>query len=161
MILCLPFSVKRNSKLFRALLHFCVLAIALGPVSAQVYKWVDDNGVTHYGERPPQGRKSTEVPYRLGTPAPITNPASPPMANPASPEESAKQDPGKPQERPPADPTKRREQCLRQRELLAKMRRTPPKYELNERGERVLADSGERDAAITKQEQAVLAACGG
>lgn len=152
MILCLPLSVKRNSKLFRALLHFCVLAIALGPVSAQVYKWVDDNGVTHYGERPPQGRKSTEVPYRLGTPAPI--------ANPASPEESAKQDPRKPQEKPPADPAKRREQCARQRELLAKMRRTPPKYELNERGERVLADSGERDAAITKQEQAVLAACG-
>ena len=44
------------------------MAVAV-PAFAQVYKWVDERGVTHYGERPPQGRKSTEVPHKLGTPA--------------------------------------------------------------------------------------------
>src|SRR5882672_6834987 len=54
MILCPPNDVKRNFKLFRALLHFLILAAAVGPAFAQVYKWVDERGVTHYGERPPQ-----------------------------------------------------------------------------------------------------------
>jgi uncharacterized protein DUF4124 len=151
MILCLHLTVKRNSKLFRALLRFCLLAMALGPVSAQVYKWVDANGVTHYGERPPQGQKATEVPYRLGTPGPA--------ANPANRDDSAKPDQNKPQEERPTDLAKRRERCVQQRDLLAKMRRTPPKYETNDRGERVLADGAQREDAIAKQEQAVLAAC--
>src|SRR5436190_11150462 len=70
MILCLFFSVKRNSKLFRALLHFLFFVAAAAPAFAQVYKWVDERGVTHYGERPPQGSKASEVPNRLASPAP-------------------------------------------------------------------------------------------
>src|SRR5258708_21414010 len=70
MILCLLLSVKRNSKLFRALLHFLILLATAPPSFAQVYKWVDERGVTHYGERPPQGGKASEVPNRLASPAP-------------------------------------------------------------------------------------------
>src|SRR5258707_3194670 len=70
MILCLLLSVKRNSKLFRALLHFLIFLATAAPAFAQVYKWVDERGVTHYGERPPQGSKASEVPNRLASPAP-------------------------------------------------------------------------------------------
>src|SRR3989449_6300051 len=70
MILCLLFSVKRNSKLFRALLHFLIFMAAAMPAFAQVYRWVDERGVTHYGERPPQGSKASEGPNRLASPAP-------------------------------------------------------------------------------------------
>jgi hypothetical protein len=45
-----------------------VLAALAAPAYAQVFKWVDERGVTHYGERPPQGGKATEVPDKLGTP---------------------------------------------------------------------------------------------
>ncbi|MGE5616300.1 MAG: DUF4124 domain-containing protein [Bacillota bacterium] len=34
--------------------------VALG-AQAQIYKWVDEKGVTHYGEAPPQDRKATKV----------------------------------------------------------------------------------------------------
>src|SRR5258708_39652254 len=68
MILCLSRSVKRNSKLFRALPHFLILMAVAAPALAQVYKWVDERGVTHYGERPPQGGKASEVPDRLASP---------------------------------------------------------------------------------------------
>lgn len=34
------------------------LALVAGPVSAQVYKWVDERGVTHYSERPPAATKA-------------------------------------------------------------------------------------------------------
>lgn len=32
-----------------------LLAILSAPVSAQVYKWTDENGVTHFGSQPPPG----------------------------------------------------------------------------------------------------------
>lgn len=37
----------------------CALAASAG--EPQVYKWKDANGVTHYGERPPEGRQSRAV----------------------------------------------------------------------------------------------------
>ena len=33
----------------------CVLASTAAAQSAPVYKWVDENGVTHYGSQPPSG----------------------------------------------------------------------------------------------------------
>src|SRR5260221_13238095 len=68
MILCLSRSVKRNSKLFRALPRFLIFLAVAAPALAQVYKWVDERGVTHYGERPPQGGKASEVPDKLAAP---------------------------------------------------------------------------------------------
>ena len=160
MILCLPWSVKRNSKLFRALLHFLVLAAIAAPACAQVYKWVDERGVTHYGERPPQGRKATEVPDRLGTP-----PASGAVRESAPPQDRAPQqspppqDPGArqnpPQSQPQAqaappldresqDALRRKEQCNQQRELLARLKQN-----------RQLDVSG----AIARQEKTVADLC--
>jgi hypothetical protein len=37
----------------------CVFSIALG--GSEVYKWVDENGVVHFTDRPPEDQKSTEV----------------------------------------------------------------------------------------------------
>ena len=31
-------------------------ALALAPAQAQIYKWVDEKGRTHYEERPPEGK---------------------------------------------------------------------------------------------------------
>jgi hypothetical protein len=96
--------------LFRALLHFLIVAAAVAPASAQVFKWVDERGVTHYGERPPQGGKATEVPDRLGSPG-GTAPRAPQPADPnAAPVPAEK-----------TEETKRKEQCDQQRELLDRL----------------------------------------
>lgn len=39
------------------------IAIVATPASAQIYKWVDDNGVTHYGQRP--GQEASSPPKKL------------------------------------------------------------------------------------------------
>ena len=101
---------KENSRLFRALLHFLIFAATLAPASAQVFKWVDERGVTHYGERPPQGGKATEVPDRLGSPG-GTAPRTPQPADPSA----AAVPPEKTEE------TRRKEQCDQQRELLDRL----------------------------------------
>jgi hypothetical protein len=36
-------------------------ALAAAAAGAHVYKWVDEKGVTHYSETPPQGRRAEEV----------------------------------------------------------------------------------------------------
>jgi hypothetical protein len=101
---------KENSRLFRALLHFLILAAAFAPASAQVFKWVDERGVTHYGERPPQGGKATEVPDRLGSPG-ATAPRAPQTADPGAAPVPAEK----------TEETRRKEQCDQQRELLDRL----------------------------------------
>jgi len=140
MILCLPSGVKRNSKLFRALLHFLILAAMAVPAFGQVFKWVDERGVTHYGERPPQGGKATEVPDKLSSPGgvPPPKPAEQSEAPPPSPEKT--------------EEARRKEQCDQQRELLDRLVQ-------NELGSgKVQID---RADAIARQEKLVNERCKG
>lgn len=142
MILCLPLDVKRNFRLFRALLHFLIFVAATAPAFAQVFKWVDERGVTHYGERPPQGGKATEVPDRLGSPggaAPRAN-VPPPADAGAAPVQEKTED------------ARRREQCDQQRELLDRL----VQNQLS--SGRVQAENAD---AIARQEKLVAEQCKG
>ncbi len=44
-----------------------IVAFAVSAASAQVYKWIDENGKTHYGQKPPEGKQSRQV--ELQTPS--------------------------------------------------------------------------------------------
>ncbi len=148
MILCLLLGVKRNSKLFRALLHFLAFMIVAAPAFAQVYKWVDERGVTHYGERPPQGGKASEVPNRLASPAPGDVPGSQ-GSSPPSPgrgETSAKDREPRQTEQADDRQTRRQEQCNQQRDLLARLKQNP---------------QPENSDAIARQERLVAEQCKG
>lgn len=56
------------------------LLAAAGPGHAQVYKWVDSDGVTHYSQQPPEAGAAKEIPI----PKPAVAPAPAPAADPAS-----------------------------------------------------------------------------
>jgi hypothetical protein len=45
------------------------MSLAVAPASAQLYKWVDERGVTHYGEKPP-ANKGAPVKLRDATGGP-------------------------------------------------------------------------------------------
>jgi len=170
MILCLPSGVKRNSRLFRALLHFSILAATAVPAFAQVFKWVDERGITHYGERPPQGAKAREVEDKLASPppsrarqqpapksqpAPKGEPSSPPVpAVPGPAAAPAPKAPPTPQEQQAAARTAR---CDQERTALTRLRGGTTSYALNEKGERVTIDNSE---AIAEQEKRVGEQCG-
>jgi len=167
MILCLPYSVKRNSKLFRALLHFLILTAAVfvieaAPTFAQVYKWVDERGVTHYGERPPQGAKATEVQDKLASPPPAS---AAPQSSP--PKDSGQEGQAAPKNAPPkpipskeqVEAANRQKQCDQQRAILARLKDSPPSYTLNEKGEKVQVPSPEQSETIARQEKRVIEQC--
>lgn len=42
-------------------LSFLVLLSLCLNVSAEIYKWQDENGVTHYGQRPPTSHKAEQI----------------------------------------------------------------------------------------------------
>ncbi|WP_395795399.1 DUF4124 domain-containing protein [Aquimonas sp.] len=49
-----------------ALLLLC--SLAANADATEVYRWKDANGVTHYGERPPEGTEAEEVTIRKAPP---------------------------------------------------------------------------------------------
>jgi len=106
------------------------LAVA-APALAQVYKWVDERGVTHYGERPPQGGKASEVPDRLASPpsGAVTGSQGSTQSIPRqgeSPPSEREPRPAAPQTEQTEDKqTRRQEQCNQQRDLLARLSQNP------------------------------------
>jgi hypothetical protein len=154
--------------LFRALLHFLAFMTIAASAPAQVYKWVDERGVTHYGERPPMGGKATEVPNRLASPAPGA--AAPRAAaeakNPdrvVAPQRQPllRQGPGaseEPEDRQERELARRQEQCNQQRELLTRLRQSPPSFTAGAKGERIRVDNSE---TIARQEKLVAEQCRG
>ena len=53
----------------RKILMFSILMAATPGLAADssVYKWTDDNGVTHFGDRQPTGKKAEQLNVRSGT----------------------------------------------------------------------------------------------
>ncbi|MGH8712274.1 MAG: DUF4124 domain-containing protein, partial [Burkholderiales bacterium] len=45
-------------------LCFVFCALFSGPLAAEVYKWLDENGSTHYGEHPPANASAIYVDVR-------------------------------------------------------------------------------------------------
>jgi len=138
--------------LFRALLHFLILLAAAAAAFAQVYKWVDERGVTHYGERPPQGSKANEVPNRLASPAPSgaggsqENSQSNPPQGGIPPRDREPRPSTVQTERTDDRQTRRKEQCNQQRDLLARLKQNP---------------QPENSDAIARQERLVAQQCRG
>ena len=152
---------KENSSLFRALPHFVALMLIAGAAQGQIYRWVDEKGVTHYGEKPPQGAKAREIEDRLATP-PGTNP--PPAEDWQEKDRQFRQrqmEAGQAQEKKEQEAQRRRTACNEQRDLLARLRSSSRIYHLNEQGERVFQDDSEREKAIARQEQLVARYCQG
>jgi len=69
-----------------------LLALSASANAGQIYKWVDAQGVTHFGEQPPQGQQSSTVNPSAAPPATTTEskPTPPPTFDSiADPEQAA------------------------------------------------------------------------
>lgn len=144
----------------RNVFAIALLLAAAAATHAQVYRWVDEQGKVHYGERPPSGAKVTPV---------ETKPAGPPAA--AKPNADASQQERDFQrrrmEREQAEARdqkageKARQQCERERTRLAQLRNVRRiQNGVDEKGNLRYMSEGERADAIAAQEGAVARACG-
>lgn len=65
----------------RSILVALVLMAAAFGVLAELYKWVDEKGVTHYTESPPPGKKAQELRNNTSSPSSAEPSRKPPAAN--------------------------------------------------------------------------------
>lgn len=132
----------------------------LVPASAQVYKWVDEKGVTHYGERPPQGRKAKEVGERLANPAPAPGKHAQPNWKDKELEfRSRRIEAEQAENKQKQQQANQRKACNAARDRLARMKTASGMYRLDENGQRVYQSEAENKAAIANLEQQIAQHC--
>jgi hypothetical protein len=142
------------------LLKVCVLWALLAPAAAQVYKWVDEKGVTHYGEHPPQGGKAREVERRLANPGPAPGKAGQPDWKDKDLEfRSRRIETEQAEAKQKQQQDAQRQACSQARDQLAQMRLARRLYRLDEKGERVYQSDDERNTSIARLEQLVSERC--
>ena len=135
----------------------------------QVYKWVDDKGVTHYTETPPPGGKSQAMK------TPPRNPTGDKMnPQPAAKSwqeqeiefrqrrveaEEAKQRQDTAEARARREAALRRESCIDARHNLQNLLAPRPIYGLDERGERRYVEDKDRPELIRKAKSTIEKDC--
>jgi uncharacterized protein DUF4124 len=131
-----------------------------GAAFGQVYRWIDEKGVTHYGAQPPQGAKAREVEDKLATP-PGAAPRSDDWQEKDRQFRQRRIEAGEAQAKKDQEAERRRTMCNEQRDLLARLKAATRTYRLDEKGERVFQDDTERENAIARQEKIVARYCQG
>lgn len=132
------------------------LTLAVGTATgqaAQIYKWVDAQGVTHFDAQPPAGQSAQEIDIQKPVAPPTAAPATRPDAN----QEQQAID-TKVKKQVAADAAKRKAYCDRQRTNLAQLQNNPRvREEVN--GEYRRFTEEERQARIAEVKRSIDDTC--
>ena len=133
-----------------------MLALAVPAALAQVFKWVDENGRVHYGEKPPPGTKANAVKPPAGAP---NSPAVPQDLQSEEREFRGRQIKKREDEaRQAQDAANRDALCRYAKERLSIAERAV--LFRMEKGERVFYSDAEQKAEIESRRAAVTQSCG-
>jgi hypothetical protein len=148
------------------LLLSCLLCAFLATAWGQIFKWVDANGVTHYGTAPPPGVKAEPI-----APAAPLDPAAASKAAEQrrralsqAEEEAARAAQGKAREeaerqaRQKSD-TERLQRCAEARQQLDVVTQGGPVFRLGPQGQRQYLPDPSRDGEIARLRAEVAAQC--
>ncbi|AEF20838.1 DUF4124 domain-containing protein [Pseudomonas fulva] len=135
-----------------------LLALSASAMAAPIYKWVDAQGVTHFGEQPPQGQQSTTVNPSAAPPASTTPEAKPaPTFDAIADPEQAAAD-AKVKQEVAAQEAQRKKYCETQRNNLAQLENNP-RVRVEEGGEMRRLGEDERQKRIADAKQAIKENC--
>lgn len=146
--------------LLRTLLTLLILSPAVSV--AEVYRWVDEDGRTHFGDRPPTQAASQEVKVE-SAPARVDNSARDRQQKVNAFLEQKQQE--RDQQRvadakAEKQAAKRAEQCSKLRARLKYMDSVSTFYNLNEQGERVFVSESENTRIRERFRKKVEETCG-
>ncbi len=141
------------------ILLLCACLVAPCALAQQMYKWVDEKGVTHYSETPPPDGTKGASKIEVKTPTPERAPADNWREREAqSKERRAKQGVQDEQERMKED-SQRASNCRRAQRQADTMTHPGGVYRLNEKGERVFMEDKERSAKLDEAQQDIARYC--
>jgi len=136
-----------------------LLAMSATAMASQVYKWVDEKGVTHFSAQPPQGQQATSV--NTATPQPKPAPAEASKAAPtfesiADPEQTAIDE--KVKQEVAAKEAERKKYCADVRTNLAQLENNP-RVRVEVDGEIRRLSEEERQTRITEAQKSISDNC--
>ena len=150
----------------QSLLWACLAALAVpAALGAGIYKWVDEAGVTHYSESPPEGRASTTLkppPPPSGGIVGDPTPKSWQEKEQAFQRRRAERDEAESRRavKDAADRVAREHRCRNAQSRLYVLQRPRPVYRINAKGEREYLDDDARAAEIDRVKKDIAASCG-
>lgn len=133
------------------------LTLAVPAAANEIYRWVDDDGVVHFGDRPDHER-AEPLTVRTAPPTPAQVPEQPPA------DSAAAEGPAASDElfaAPPEDEVEaaRRANCEIADERYERMSRAPRLYREGPDGERLYLEDDEVEAALSEAREAVEEWC--
>jgi hypothetical protein len=133
-----------------------LLALSASAMASQVYKWVDAQGVTHFGAQPPQGQQATTI--NTATPPPKTAEpaATPTFESSADPEQAAIDE--KVKQEIATQEAERKKYCESVRTNLAQLENNP-RVRVEVDGEVRRLNEEERQQRISEAKQAIGENC--
>ena len=131
-----------------------IVLISTPAMAAQVYKWVDAQGVTHFGAQPPEGQQATSVNTTIA-PAPTVSPAKLPQVGVDEEQQAIDE---KVKKEVAAKEAERKKYCETVRTNLAQLENNPRlREEVN--GEVRRVDEDERQKRIGEAKKAIAENC--
>ncbi len=144
----------------RMILAGSLLLALAAPVSAQVYKWVDAEGITHFGSQPPQGQAATAVdtaaPQKPATQVP--SPGSLPKLDSQMEDDEQGAIDAKVKEEVAAREAERKRYCDAVRTNLAQLQNNP-RVQVNIDGQVRRLREDERQSRIAESQKAIAENC--
>lgn len=132
------------------------LALSVTCQAAQIYKWVDAQGVTHFDAQPPAGQQAQQIDVQKPPTPPPQSPVSP-LDAPAAQTEQRTID-NEVKKKVAQEQAKRAEDCKILRTNLAQLQNNPRVREQVEGGLKRLSDD-ERKTRITETQNAIKDYC--
>lgn len=142
------------------LLGSLMLALSAPVMAAQVYKWVDAQGVTHFGAQPPADAKAATVDTKIAQPPsgfPLPPKAAPTL--PPSADEKQKAADEKVKQEVAQQEAERAKYCDTLRTNLAQLKNNPRIRIADDNGDMRKIPEEERQARITETEQDLQKNC--
>lgn len=136
-----------------------LLAMSATAMASQVYKWVDEKGVTHFSAQPPQGQQATSVNTATPQPKPAPTEASkvaPTFESIADPEQAAIDE--KVKQEVAAKEAERKKYCADVRTNLAQLENNP-RVRVEVDGEIRRLSEEERQTRITEAQKSISDNC--
>ena len=132
-----------------------LLALSSSVMASQVYKWVDAQGVTHFGAQPPQGQPAEVL--NTATPPPRPTPAAAAASEPSGESEQREID-RQVKKQVAEQEAERQRYCATLRTNLAQLQNNP-RVRVEENGEMRRLKEEERQKRITETSQKIADTC--
>lgn len=133
-----------------------LLALSASAMASQVYKWVDAQGVTHFGAQPPQGQQATTINTAVPQPKTAEPLAIPTFESIADPEQAAIDE--KVKQQVATQEAERKQYCQTVRTNLAQLENNP-RVRVEVDGEVRRLNEEERQQRIGEAKQAIAENC--